>query len=98
MAENMREDEESFFSSMSKRRRGYPSETRVKRGDRVVHGNKEFIRETGSQRSLPVRVGTTLSRSAASGADASTALRGTTTDENDRRICTILEWRVQGIR
>jgi len=33
------------FSSMSKRRRGYPSETRVKRGDRVVRGDKEFIRE-----------------------------------------------------
>jgi len=30
---------------MSKRRNGYPSETRVKRGDRVVHGDKEFIRE-----------------------------------------------------
>ena len=38
----------SPFSSMSKRRRGYPSETRVKRGDRVVHGDKEFIREAGS--------------------------------------------------
>jgi hypothetical protein len=30
---------------MSKRRRGYPSESRVKGGDRVVHGDKEFIRE-----------------------------------------------------
>lgn len=33
---------------MSKRRRGYPSETRVKRGDRVVHGDKELIREVGT--------------------------------------------------
>jgi hypothetical protein len=33
------------FSSMSKRRHGYPSEARVKRGDRVVHGNKELIRK-----------------------------------------------------
>jgi hypothetical protein len=30
---------------MSKRRRGFPSETHVKRGDRFVHGDKEFIRE-----------------------------------------------------
>jgi len=28
---------------MSKRRRGYPSETRVKRGDRYVHGDKELL-------------------------------------------------------
>jgi hypothetical protein len=31
------------FSSMSKRRNGYPSETHVKRGDRVVHGDKELF-------------------------------------------------------
>jgi hypothetical protein len=41
--------EEESFSSMSKRRRGFPSESRVKRGDRVVHGNKELIRKTWSQ-------------------------------------------------
>lgn len=34
---------------MSKRRRGFPSETNVKRGFRVVHGDKELIRETRSQ-------------------------------------------------
>jgi hypothetical protein len=28
---------------ISKPRRGYPSETNVKRGDRVVHGDKEII-------------------------------------------------------
>ena len=43
------------FSSMSKRRRGYPSESRVKRGDRVVHGNKELIREAWTQRSMSMR-------------------------------------------
>lgn len=47
---------------MSKRRRGYPSETRVKRGDRVVHGDKEFIREARSQRPLSMRIWTPLSR------------------------------------
>ena len=45
-----------FFSPMSKRRRGYPSETKVKRG--------EFIREAQPRRSLSVRFGTPLSRSA----------------------------------
>jgi uncharacterized protein YecA (UPF0149 family) len=28
------------FETMSKRRRGFPSETQVKRGTQVVHGNK----------------------------------------------------------
>ncbi len=28
---------------MSKRRKGYPSESRVKTGDRVVHGDKELM-------------------------------------------------------
>lgn len=31
------------FEVTSKRRRGFPSETEVKRGDRLVHGNKELI-------------------------------------------------------
>ena len=29
-----------FFETMSKRRKGFPSETHVKRGDRIVHGTK----------------------------------------------------------
>jgi uncharacterized protein YecA (UPF0149 family) len=32
---------------MSKRRRGFPSEQRVKRGVRVVHGNKELAEKLG---------------------------------------------------
>ncbi len=32
---------------MSKRRRGYPSATRVKRGDQVVHGGKELVEKLG---------------------------------------------------
>ena len=31
----------------SKRRRGFPSETRVKRGERIVHGEKELIERLG---------------------------------------------------
>ena len=32
---------------MSKRRKGYPSEKHVKRGDRIVHDDKEFIEKLG---------------------------------------------------
>ena len=32
---------------MSKRRAGFPSETRVKRGARIVHGDKELLEKLG---------------------------------------------------
>ena len=32
---------------MAKRRKGYPSETQVKRGLRIVDGNKELIEKLG---------------------------------------------------
>lgn len=32
---------------MSKRRRGYPSETKVKRGVRIVHGDKQLEEKLG---------------------------------------------------
>jgi hypothetical protein len=32
---------------MSKRRRGFPSESQVKRGLRVVHGHKELVEKVG---------------------------------------------------
>ncbi len=32
---------------MSKRRKGFPSETNVKRGNRIVHGNKELSEKFG---------------------------------------------------
>jgi len=35
------------FERTSKRRKGYPSETRVGRGDRVVHGCKELTEKLG---------------------------------------------------
>ena len=35
------------FERTSKRRKGYPSETRVKRGTRMVHGDKELIEKLG---------------------------------------------------
>jgi len=38
---------------MSKRRRGYPSETHVKRGDRIVRGEKELIEKLGRNDPCP---------------------------------------------
>ena len=38
---------------MSKRRRGYPSETCVKRGQRIVHGDKELIEKLGRNDPCP---------------------------------------------
>jgi len=35
------------FERSSKRRKGYPSETKVKRGARVVHGEKELVEKLG---------------------------------------------------
>ena len=35
------------FEPTSKRRKGYPSETHVKRGVRVVHGDKELEEKLG---------------------------------------------------
>ncbi|MDH5178323.1 MAG: SEC-C metal-binding domain-containing protein [Gammaproteobacteria bacterium] len=37
----------SPFEKTSKRCRGYPSETNVKRGTRVVHGEKELHEKLG---------------------------------------------------
>ena len=39
-------DEQPFFH-MSKRRRGFPSETQVKRGVRIVHGGKLLEEKLG---------------------------------------------------
>lgn len=36
-----------FFEPTSKRRKGFPSETRVKRGHHVVHGSKDLVEKLG---------------------------------------------------
>jgi hypothetical protein len=36
-----------FFETMSKRRRGFPSEERFKRGRRSVHDGKELVEKVG---------------------------------------------------
>ena len=40
-------NEQSFFETMSKRRKGFPSETQVKRGEWVVHGDKVLEEKLG---------------------------------------------------
>ncbi len=47
MANNTHEWEESNFEITSKRRKGFPSETQVKRGVRVIHGIKELSEKLG---------------------------------------------------
>ncbi|MGD8420454.1 MAG: SEC-C metal-binding domain-containing protein [Gammaproteobacteria bacterium] len=43
----------SFFEPSSKRKRGFPSETRVKRGNRVVHGEKDLVEKLGRNDPCP---------------------------------------------
>ena len=47
MADHTHEWEETHHEITSKRRKGFPSETQVKRGIRVVHGNKELYEKLG---------------------------------------------------
>jgi uncharacterized protein YecA (UPF0149 family) len=42
-----------FIEITSKRRKGFPSETHVKRGLRVVHGNKELREKLGRNDPCP---------------------------------------------
>lgn len=41
------------FQRTSKRRRGFPSETHVKRGTRIVHGDKELLEKLGRNDPCP---------------------------------------------
>jgi uncharacterized protein YecA (UPF0149 family) len=43
----------SAFEISSKRRKGFPSETAVKRGNRVVRGEKELIEKLGRNDPCP---------------------------------------------
>jgi uncharacterized protein YecA (UPF0149 family) len=47
MANHTYEWEESNFEITSKRRKGFPSETHVKPGIRIVHGDKELQEKLG---------------------------------------------------
>src|SRR6266516_3000767 len=47
MANHIHDSDDSNFEITSKRRKGFPSETNVKRGYRVVHGGKELSEKLG---------------------------------------------------
>ena len=47
MAHQTRSWEDSNFENTRKRRKGFPSETQVRRGLRVVHGDKELREKLG---------------------------------------------------
>jgi uncharacterized protein YecA (UPF0149 family) len=47
MANQIHDSDESNFEITSKRRKGFPSETRVKRGERIVHDTKELHEKLG---------------------------------------------------
>jgi uncharacterized protein YecA (UPF0149 family) len=47
MANQHEHTEQPRHEIISKRRHGFPSETQVKRGHRVVHGDKELIEKLG---------------------------------------------------
>ena len=66
----MRDPELFSFEPTSKRRKGYPSESRVKRGVRVVRGDKElFLRSSDETTLAPAGAGD-VSSAAACAADA----------------------------
>ena len=50
------------FEPMSKRRRGFPSETNVKRGVRIVHGNKQLEEKLGRNDPCPCGSGKRFKR------------------------------------
>jgi uncharacterized protein YecA (UPF0149 family) len=51
----MKGDLKCYFNDepMSKRRKGFPSETNVKRGRRIVHGHKELEEKLGRNDPCP---------------------------------------------
>ena len=48
------------FEVTSKRRKGFPSETRVKRGNRVVRGSKELVEKLGRNDPCPCGSGSSF--------------------------------------
>jgi hypothetical protein len=53
MANHIHNSDESSFEITSKRRKGFPSEARVKRGVQIVHGNKELQEKLGRNDPFP---------------------------------------------
>jgi uncharacterized protein YecA (UPF0149 family) len=57
MAYHIHEREEPKFEITSKRRKGFPSETQVKRGVRIVHGDKQLSEKLGRNDPCPCKSG-----------------------------------------
>jgi uncharacterized protein YecA (UPF0149 family) len=47
MANHIHDSQDLNFEITSKRRKGFPSETQVKRGIRIVHGHKQLSEKLG---------------------------------------------------
>ena len=60
MANHIHNSEDSNFEITSKRRKGFPSETQVRRGVRIVHGNKELIEKLGRNDLCPCDSGSSF--------------------------------------
>src|SRR5438552_59615 len=70
------------FERTSKRRNGFPSESRVKRGQRVVHGDKELIEKLGRNDPCPCGSGRRFQAVLHAQWRLLTAPRAMTTSEN----------------
>jgi len=57
MANRIHNLEDSTVEITSKRRKGFPSETRVKRGERIVHGTKGLSEKLGRNDLCPCNSG-----------------------------------------
>ena len=53
MANHIHDTEGSNFEITSKRRKGFPSETQMKRGVRIVHGDKMLAEKLGRKDLCP---------------------------------------------
>ena len=53
MANSIPNSEPSNYEITSKRRKGFPSETQVKRGVRIVHGEKQLSEKLGRNDPCP---------------------------------------------
>jgi uncharacterized protein YecA (UPF0149 family) len=51
--EKRHSESSTAFELTSKRRKGFPSEAQVKRGERVVHGSKELVEKLGRNDPCP---------------------------------------------
>ncbi len=71
------------FEVIAKRRKGYPSETRVKRGFRVVHGDKELVEKLGRNDPCPCGSGSSFQALLSQLGPVSTAPGGTITGAID---------------